>query len=108
MDDSFDNRRDGEYVLRFYHFSDLILKISNAIRAELISSGILEDNAYVVVAGPANTYAHYVATLEEYGEQRYEGASTIFGQCKNFISFVPRPDDSTNCWLIMQIHWMRT
>ncbi|KIM86048.1 hypothetical protein PILCRDRAFT_65446 [Piloderma croceum F 1598] len=55
-------------------------RIRNAIRAELISSGILKDNAYVVVAGPANTYAHYVATLEEYGEQRYEGASTIFGQ----------------------------
>jgi len=46
----------------------------------LISSGILDDDAYVVIAGPANTYAHYVATLEEYGVQRYEGASTIFGQ----------------------------
>jgi len=34
----------------------------------------------VVIAGPANTYAHYVTTREEYGVQRYEGASTIFGQ----------------------------
>lgn len=40
------------------------------------------DDAYVVIAGPANTYAHYVATQEEYSVQRYEGASTIFGQCK--------------------------
>ncbi|KAK0479399.1 Neutral/alkaline nonlysosomal ceramidase [Armillaria luteobubalina] len=55
-------------------------RIREAIRAELISSGILDENAYVALAGPANTYAHYVATREEYGAQRYEGASTIFGQ----------------------------
>jgi len=46
-----------------------------------------------VVAGPANAYSHYVATREEYGVQRYEGASTIFGPCKHLISllgnFVP-------------------
>ncbi|KAF8756647.1 Neutral/alkaline non-lysosomal ceramidase, C-terminal [Rhizoctonia solani] len=29
--------------------------------------------------GPANTYSHYVTTREEYGIQRYEGASTIYG-----------------------------
>lgn len=52
-----------------------------AVRSKLISSGVLENDAYVVIAGPANTYAHYVATLEEYSVQRYEGASTIFGQC---------------------------
>ncbi|KII95439.1 hypothetical protein PLICRDRAFT_48400 [Plicaturopsis crispa FD-325 SS-3] len=55
-------------------------RIREAIRAKLISSGIIGDNAYVVVAGPANTYAHYVATPEEYTVQRYEGASTIYGQ----------------------------
>lgn len=33
----------------------------------------------VVIAGLANTYSSYVATFEEYGVQRYEGASTIFG-----------------------------
>jgi hypothetical protein len=55
---------------------------SEAIRAKLISSGILGSDAYVVIAGPANTYAHYVTTREEYSVQRYEGASTIFGQCK--------------------------
>lgn len=33
----------------------------------------------VVLGGPANTYAHYVTTPEEYGVQRYEGASTLFG-----------------------------
>jgi len=55
-------------------------RIREAVRAKLISSGVLGSDAYVVVAGPANVYAHYVTTREEYGVQRYEGASTIFGQ----------------------------
>lgn len=56
-----------------------------AVRAELISSGVLGADAYVVVAGPANTYGHYIATREEYAVQRYEGASTIFGQCECYL-----------------------
>ena len=56
-----------------------------AVRAKLISSGVLGTDAYVVVAGPANVYAHYVTTREEYAVQRYEGASTIFGQCKCYL-----------------------
>jgi hypothetical protein len=53
-----------------------------AVRANLISNGIIGDDAYVLIAGPANSYAHYVTTIEEYGMQRYEGASTIFGPCE--------------------------
>jgi neutral ceramidase len=34
----------------------------------------------VVLGGPANTYAHYITTQEEYSVQRYEGASTLHGQ----------------------------
>lgn len=33
----------------------------------------------VVIGGPSNTYAHYITTNEEYGRQRYEGASTLYG-----------------------------
>jgi neutral ceramidase len=33
----------------------------------------------VILGGPANTYAHYIATPEEYSIQRYEGASTLYG-----------------------------
>ena len=58
----------------------------DALRTALISQGVLGDDAYVVIAGPANTYAHYVATPEEYSVQRYEGASTIFGPCECFLS----------------------
>ncbi|KAH7916139.1 Neutral/alkaline nonlysosomal ceramidase [Hygrophoropsis aurantiaca] len=54
-------------------------RMREAIRAKLISSEVLGEDAYVVVAGPANVYAHYVTTREEYGVQRYEGASTIYG-----------------------------
>ncbi|KAI2633461.1 Neutral/alkaline nonlysosomal ceramidase [Xylaria nigripes] len=34
----------------------------------------------VVIGGPANSYSHYLTTPEEYAIQRYEGASTLFGQ----------------------------
>jgi hypothetical protein len=57
----------------------------NAIRARLTADGIIGQDAYVVIAGPANTYAHYVTTIEEYGVQRYEGASTLFGPCKALL-----------------------
>ncbi|OOO15215.1 Neutral/alkaline nonlysosomal ceramidase [Aspergillus oryzae] len=33
----------------------------------------------VVLASPADSYAHYVTTEEEYTVQRYEGASTLYG-----------------------------
>ena len=41
--------------------------------------GAWGDDVRVVIAGLANTYSSYVTTFEEYGAQRYEGASTIFG-----------------------------
>ncbi|GMG02885.1 unnamed protein product [Aspergillus oryzae var. brunneus] len=36
-------------------------------------------NPLVVLGAPSNSYAHYVATEEEYHVQRYEGASTLYG-----------------------------
>ena len=33
----------------------------------------------VVLGAPANSYVHYITTEEEYGVQRYEGASTLHG-----------------------------
>ncbi len=41
--------------------------------------GAWVEDVRVVIAGLANTYSSYVTTFEEYGAQRYEGASTIFG-----------------------------
>lgn len=44
------------------------------------ASEFLDEDPIVVLGGPANTYAHYVATPEEYAVQRYEGASTLYGK----------------------------
>ena len=32
-----------------------------------------------MIAGLANSYSHYITTYEEYQQQRYEGASTLYG-----------------------------
>lgn len=37
------------------------------------------SNPDIVIAGLANSYTHYVTTFEEYGGQRYEAASTLYG-----------------------------
>lgn len=73
------------------------------------SKSILVNEAIPIVAGPANTYAHYVTTPEEYSAQRYEGGSTMFGpnQLSAFINLTtsnmhfladqapPRPQSKT-------------
>ncbi|KAH8601598.1 Neutral/alkaline nonlysosomal ceramidase [Bisporella sp. PMI_857] len=51
----------------------------DTIAAAAVSTGITKSTPKVVLGGPANTYAHYVATREEYAIQRYEGASTLYG-----------------------------
>lgn len=48
--------------------------------AESIESSSIASSPIVVLGGPANSYTHYIATQEEYSVQRYEGASTLYGQ----------------------------
>ncbi|EPS44778.1 hypothetical protein H072_1204 [Dactylellina haptotyla CBS 200.50] len=43
---------------------------------DIIPSG---SEPIVAIGGPANSYTHYITTEEEYGIQRYEGASTLYG-----------------------------
>ena len=52
----------------------------SAIAEAAVAKGITSQNPIVVVGSPANTYAHYVTTPEEYSIQRYEGASTLYGK----------------------------
>ncbi|KAH8884685.1 neutral/alkaline non-lysosomal ceramidase [Thozetella sp. PMI_491] len=52
----------------------------SAVKTAAVSKSLSQAEPKVVLGGPANTYAHYVATPEEYGIQRYEGASTLYGQ----------------------------
>ncbi|OCK83172.1 Neutral/alkaline nonlysosomal ceramidase [Lepidopterella palustris CBS 459.81] len=47
-----------------------------AVSSSLIAS---TTSPIVVLGGPANSYTHYITTEEEYGIQRYEGASTLYG-----------------------------
>ena len=54
-----------------------------AVASAAISEGIT-SSPKVVLGGPANTYAHYCATPEEYGIQRYEGASTLYGPWESY------------------------
>ncbi|MBW0473732.1 hypothetical protein O181_013447 [Austropuccinia psidii MF-1] len=54
-------------------------RLREQVKKKLVSEAILNEDAIVILTGPANTYTHYVATEEEYGAQRYEGASTIYG-----------------------------
>ncbi|KAF2020290.1 Neutral/alkaline nonlysosomal ceramidase [Aaosphaeria arxii CBS 175.79] len=49
-----------------------------AVYNKVVSSKIA-SSPIVVIGGPANTYGHYITTEEEYGIQRYEGASTLYG-----------------------------
>jgi neutral ceramidase len=51
-----------------------------AIASAATSQGLVSNEPIVTVGSPANTYAHYVVTPEEYSIQRYEGASTLYGQ----------------------------
>jgi neutral ceramidase len=44
------------------------------------AKSIIDIEPIVVLGGPANTYASYCATPEEYDVQRYEGASTLYGK----------------------------
>lgn len=50
-----------------------------AIASTASSLSLTSSKPLVVLGGPANTYAHYIATEEEYSIQRYEGASTLYG-----------------------------
>ncbi|TVY54633.1 Neutral ceramidase, partial [Lachnellula suecica] len=51
--------------------------IHNATASLSLSGSDVEP--VVVLGGPANSYTHYISTPEEYGIQRYEGASTLYG-----------------------------
>ncbi|KAI9730645.1 MAG: hypothetical protein M1818_008127 [Claussenomyces sp. TS43310] len=51
----------------------------HASAASSLLSGSSKADPIVVLGGPANSYTHYISTTEEYGIQRYEGASTLYG-----------------------------
>jgi len=52
-------------------------RMKEAVKKVAIQNGV--KNPQVVLSGLSNVYTHYITTPEEYGAQRYEGGSTIFG-----------------------------
>ncbi|KAM5565257.1 neutral ceramidase 2-like [Rosa sericea] len=56
-------------------------RLRDAVKETLISNskGEFDENTHIVIAGLTNTYSQYIATFEEYTQQRYEAASTLYG-----------------------------
>ncbi|XP_072037603.1 putative neutral ceramidase C [Amphiura filiformis] len=53
-------------------------RLRDSVRDVFRQNGVM--NVVPVLTGLANVYTDYVTTFEEYQIQRYEGASTVFGQ----------------------------
>ena len=49
-------------------------RLREAVKETLVSdgNGEFDDDTHIVIAGLTNTYSQYVATFEEYKQQRYE------------------------------------
>ncbi|KVI05199.1 Neutral/alkaline nonlysosomal ceramidase [Cynara cardunculus var. scolymus] len=56
-------------------------RLRESVKQTLISSGNgeFDNDTHIVIAGLTNTYSQYIATPEEYEQQRYEAASTLYG-----------------------------
>lgn len=52
-------------------------RLRGAVRNLLVANGIKDP--VITIAGLANSYTHYITTIEEYAGQRYEAASTLYG-----------------------------
>lgn len=56
-------------------------RLREAVKETLISNsdGEFDNATHVVIAGLTNTYSQYIATIEEYHQQRYEVRSNRRG-----------------------------
>ncbi|KAG2219529.1 hypothetical protein INT45_003094 [Circinella minor] len=54
-------------------------RLRKSIKEKLIELEIGNEETTVVLSGPANGYASYVTTYEEYQMQRFEGGGTAYG-----------------------------
>lgn len=67
-------------------------RLREAVKQTLISNGNgeFDEETQIVIAGLSNTYSQYVATFEEYKQQRYEVGGIyrkiITKNSSNFIS----------------------
>jgi len=54
-------------------------RLRNMVQQQLMRKGQWFADSHVVIAGLSNSYSHYITTFEEFQQQRYEGASTLYG-----------------------------
>ncbi|KAK1416492.1 hypothetical protein QVD17_32283 [Tagetes erecta] len=56
-------------------------RLRESVKQTLIrnGNGQFDNDTRIIIAGLTNTYSQYIATPEEYKQQRYEGASTLYG-----------------------------
>lgn len=64
-------------------------RLREAVKETLISNGNgeFDDDTHVVIAGLTNTYSQYVATFEEYEQQRYEVRTLISNWNKKTVEW---------------------
>lgn len=65
-------------------------RLREAVKETLISNGggDFDNETHIVIAGLTNTYSQYVATIEEYGQQRYE----VCTEATSFMSYIRKLD----------------
>ena len=69
-------------------------RLRATVQKTLEASGSWTADSHIVIAGLSNSYSHYITTFEEYQQQRYEGASTLYGpntlaaHTQNMVSLV--------------------
>ena len=65
-------------------------RLREAVKETLVSNGNgeFDDDTHIVIAGLTNTYSQYIATFEEYKQQRYEVYAIILAMyyTRNSIS----------------------
>ena len=91
--------------------SNLILtfprNVSEALRSQSISSGILDNSAYIVTAGPANTCGHYVTIREEYSIPMREPPRSLGPYFADIVMGLPTFDDpppeQTSAAILLQV-----
>ncbi|GJZ44343.1 RNA-directed DNA polymerase, eukaryota, reverse transcriptase zinc-binding domain protein [Tanacetum coccineum] len=81
-------------------------RLRESVKQTLIRSGIgeFDNDTHVVIAGLTNTYSQYVATPEEYQQQRYEAAfnairSSYSSSMHSRIQQVSRAQSNKSSWV---------
>lgn len=82
---------DSSKLLKFAEFTTMAgRRLREAVKETLINfgSGEFDNDTHVVIAGLSNTYSQYIATFEEYMQQRYEVTRRLISKLISYISYL--------------------